>query len=113
MSSTSIFGSNHFMRYKADPIAFEMDARNFDCNGGQPTFYSLWRYAVGQSTMEEWQRAGMHIGTAQVKHLLRSVSEGITEHSILWLPEQLSFELDVARLDTPLWDAPYQDWRQF
>merc|ERR1712232_675121 len=46
ISPTNILGSNHFLRYKTDPVEFQDDARNFKCNGAYPKFYSLWRYAA-------------------------------------------------------------------
>ena len=51
-------------------------------------------------------------GTAEARAALQAVAEGATEHSIVFRPNKLTFDLAVASL-AGLWDAPYEKWTTF
>jgi len=48
-----------------------------------------------------------------VQALLRDVSHGSTEHSVVFRPDMMTFDVAVAALDAPAWDAPDREWHSF
>mmetsp|Transcript_104534 Transcript_104534/g.283956 ORF Transcript_104534/g.283956 Transcript_104534/m.283956 type:complete len:134 (+) Transcript_104534:477-878(+) len=80
---------------------------------GRPVmFTSLWRYKAGSSRLSALRRAGRPVGTEEMKVLMQTVSEGLTEMSMIVRPNDLEFEVSVGNIDG-LWDAPYGPWSRF
>jgi hypothetical protein len=119
-----VMASNHFWRYKTDPRRVENNGAAL-CNGGRATFSSLWRYEAGKNRVEAilraWREAkraddaSPRAGRAPVDsrtaaQLLRVVSHGTTEHSVVFRPDEMDFDIAVARLDAPAWDAADARW---
>ncbi|CAK0866874.1 unnamed protein product [Prorocentrum cordatum] len=60
---------------------------------GRPVmFTSLWRYKAGSSRLSALRRAGRPVGTEEMKVLMQTVSEGLTEMSMIVRPNDLEFE---------------------
>jgi hypothetical protein len=74
---------------------------------------TLWRYTAGANTVAAWYRNCVKIGTDEVIRLLQTVTAGMTEHSVVCLPNRKEVWVANARLDGGMWDAPYQDWARF
>lgn len=80
---------------------------------GRPVeFSSLWRYKAGASRFSALRRNGQPIGTMEMKQLLQTVTEGLTEYSVIARPNDLEFEVAVGNIEG-LWDAPYGTWHCF
>ena len=47
-----------------------------------------------------------------MKQLLRTVTAGFTEHSLVVRPNTLEFEVAFGNIEG-LWDAPYSTWHSF
>merc|ERR1712194_296728 len=88
-------------------------------------FSSLWRYESGKRTIEAWgavsspsQRGvaqastSLLLGTLRMRDLLQRVTEGATEHSIVFRPDQMTFDVAVATASAGGWNAPYEAWAQ-
>ena len=101
-----IMASNHYWKYHADPL------RPQSCNGVTASFSSLWRYEAGKNKVESWVRSKVAVSVTRMRELLQTVGHGSTEHSIIFLPDQMRFEIAVARANN-VWDAPYNQWHSF
>ena len=53
------------------------------------------------------------IDSRVVQSLLQDVSHGSTEHAVVFRPDQMEFDVAVAGLDAPAWDAPDRAWNTF
>ena len=112
-----IMASNHYWRYNTDPL----DVRNNGsarCNGQAATFSSLWRYEAGKNRVEALLRdaaaaRATPVDEAKLQTLLRTVSHGTTEHSIIFHPDDMRFSISKAALDAPANDAPDRTWTTF
>jgi hypothetical protein len=102
-----IMATNHNWHYKAVPGHPEK------CDGTEVSFSSLARYFAGQNKLESWARAGkLNMNSGQMKELLRTVAHGTTEHSLIFRPNEMIFEIAVAS-PNGVWDAPYLSWYEF
>lgn len=107
MVAHGVMATNHYLRYQAIPGHPEK------CNGETSSFSSLARYFAGQNKVEAWSRAGqLKVSSEAMKDLLRAVAHGTSEHSIIFKPNKMSFELAVAS-PNGVWDAPYSSWGEF
>ncbi|KAH8096248.1 hypothetical protein JL720_3608 [Aureococcus anophagefferens] len=112
-----VMASNHYWRYNTDPL----DVRNNGsarCNGQAATFSSLWRYEAGKNRVEALLRdaaaaRATPVDEAKMQTLLRTVSHGTTEHSIIFHPDDMRFSISKAALDAPANDAPDRTWTTF
>ena len=52
-------------------------------------------------------------GTAEVKELLQTVNHGSTEHSIIFRPNAMTFDVAVGSANLTLWYAPFLTWYTF
>ena len=109
MTSNGIMASNHYWSY---PQLDQMHPER--CNGIQASFSSLWRYEAGKNKVEAWTRgiAGLDVGIGKMRELLQTVGHGTTEHSIIFLPDQMRFEVAIAAANS-VWDAQYREWHSF
>merc|ERR1712151_1100585 len=99
--------TNHYLHYNAVSGHPEM------CNGASASFSSLARYFAGQNKIEAWMRRGhLNVSSVEMKELLQAVAHGTTEHSIIFNPNQMKFELAVAS-PNGVCDAPYSLWNEF
>eukprot|EP00708_Paratrimastix_pyriformis_P005548 GAFH01004613.1.p1 GENE.GAFH01004613.1~~GAFH01004613.1.p1 ORF type:complete len:147 (-),score=4.05 GAFH01004613.1:12-452(-) len=113
-----IMASNHYFKYKIDDSVSPAI-----CNNVQIGFDSLWRYQAGRSKLEAWSHLQMTspsqlgpLGPEDVKVLLQTVCSGATEHSVIWRPQEMVFEVANAQIDGAqswVWDAPYRPWASF
>jgi len=102
-----IMATNHYLRYNVVPGQTER------CNGVPAELSSLARYFAGQNKVEAWQRAGeLSVGRDEMRELLQSVAHGTTEHSVIFRPNEMKFEIAVAS-PNGVWDAPYLPWAEF
>eukprot|EP01047_Picozoa_sp_COSAG01_P005714 COSAG01_NODE_198_length_22280_cov_21.529775_31_plen_685_part_00 len=90
--------------------------------GVSVSFSSLWRYQAGASRLSALRRAGVGIGTREMKGLLQTVTAGMTEHSIVANLNTLEIEVAFCAAEeegagegssSVLWDAPYSRWHAF
>eukprot|EP00239_Pterosperma_sp_CCMP1384_P008903 CAMPEP_0197866158 /NCGR_PEP_ID=MMETSP1438-20131217/44063_1 /TAXON_ID=1461541 /ORGANISM="Pterosperma sp., Strain CCMP1384" /LENGTH=477 /DNA_ID=CAMNT_0043484705 /DNA_START=1151 /DNA_END=2581 /DNA_ORIENTATION=- len=104
-TSQGIMVTNHYFKYHAS----ELDPLH--CNGIEASFSSLARYFTGSSKVAAWTRlpGGLGVGSREMKELLQSVDHGTTEHSVIFKPNDMSFEVAVAS-PNGLWDAAYDHW---
>jgi len=102
----ALVAANHYLKYHFDPDEPDM------CRGGRISFSSQWRYTSAWNRVNGIVRAGNKIDGLEMKNVLRATTEGITEHSIVFYldGEDISFEVAVASIDTPMWDAPDHAW---
>ena len=125
-----IMASNHNWQYHVDPLKVANNG-SAQCDGENAKFSSLWRYEAGKNRAEALLRkmrarprgaaaaarggggGGARVTTDTIKTLLRTVTHGTTEHSIVFRPNEMTFELAVASLDQPVWDAPDGEWSAF
>jgi hypothetical protein len=63
--------------------------------------------------LEAWSRTGKALGLSEAKRLLRIVSHGSTEYSVIFLANQMKILVAVDDLKTDMWDAPYLSWREY
>ena len=134
----SLLSTNHWHAYKTDPwekdfwaigagaptcpsaqpkaaavAADGVAALQYDI-GGAVSFSSLHRYKSGLSFATALHRTHASAGTAEARAALRAMAEGATEHSIVFRPNQLTFDIAVASMaGGALWDAPYEKWVAF
>eukprot|EP00164_Ancoracysta_twista_P000715 GFYU01000941.1.p1 GENE.GFYU01000941.1~~GFYU01000941.1.p1 ORF type:complete len:179 (-),score=58.67 GFYU01000941.1:215-712(-) len=106
IASTNIMATNHFWKYK-------MKDGPTVCNDVPTSFSSLWRYEVGKNMLEAFAHTESAVGTAEVKRLLQTVSHASTEHSIIWRPNQMTFDVAIADTKSDRWYAPYLGWETF
>ena len=108
LEPTLLMASNNYWTYKAEGAPFR-------CNGKSTSFYTQWRYEVAQDRFEARSRVGasLSVDSATMKSLLQSVSDGFTEHALIWHPNSLTLEVAVASLEYPMWDASYLEWETF
>lgn len=100
-----IMATNHYWSYHANPPQ--------DCNGQTPSFSSLWRYEAGKDRIEGLMSSvGLSVRTNEMISLLQTVVHGTTEHSVIFLPNELKFHIAVAN-SNGLWEAPYMHWTEF
>ena len=115
----AIMASNHYWKYHTDPDRVANNGSAW-CNGeGPATFSSLWRYEAGKNRVDAILRARAFepsrppIDADDLRVLLRTVSHGTSEHSIIFHPDRKVFEIAKARTDSPVWDAPDAAWTTF
>ena len=53
---------------------------------------------------------GSAMTAEKAKTLLRTVEHGSTEHSIIFLPDQMTFHVAISSLDAPMNDAADDEW---
>jgi hypothetical protein len=70
------------------------------------------RYHAGANRLAAMRRAGVRIGTEEMKQLLRTVTTGFTEHSVIAKCNTLELEVAYGNLDG-MWDAPDGAWHKF
>lgn len=105
MTPDGVMATNHYWSYHANPP--------HDCNGQKPSFSSLWRYEAGKDRIEGlMSNASLTVGKTEMISLLQTVTHGTTEHSIIFLPNELRFHIAVAK-SNGLWEAPYMHWVDF
>jgi hypothetical protein len=114
-----VMASNHYWKYHTDPDRVANNGSAW-CNGqGPATFSSLWRYEAGRRRVDALLRTAAvearapPLDAGDVRTLLRTVSHGTTEHSIVFHPDRRVFEVAAARLDAPAWDAADAAWTTF
>ena len=103
-----IMATNHHKVFGFDP-----DRPDYSL-GVPVSFSSLWRYEAGMQTLEAWtrlQRTGLTIADAQ--RLLQTVAHGTTEYAVIFSANRRKILVAVDDLKADLWDAPYQQWREF
>lgn len=105
---TCIMASNHFQVYGVDP--YTGPSFNF---GNPVSFSSNWRYTVGASKIESWNRTEVHIEVKHMTSLQQAVAQGQTEHSIMFIPHQNLLRIAVADMNPAGYDAPYLQWTEF
>jgi len=99
--------TNHFLINGVKPFTP-------DYNFGLPiSFSSKNRYYTGRESLLAYFRTGQKITEEQIITLLREVTDGQTEHSVIWAPKDKSFKVSNANTNADLWDAPYLNWTQF
>ncbi|MBL7073805.1 hypothetical protein ISS37_01015 [candidate division KSB1 bacterium] len=106
-SPFNIVGSNHFFKFGVSPDKL---GKVF----GQIPYYSTqWRVTVAINKAEAWARTNKPVGTKEVINLLQSVAHGTTEHSIIFRPNEMTFDVANDDLKFDKWDAPFLKWTTF
>jgi len=105
IDSCDIMGTNHYRVYGTDPD------KGPESNFGRPV--SCWRYETGMATLEAWSRTGRQAGVAEMKQLLQNVARGSTEHSVIFLANEMRILIARDDLKADAWDAPHLEWRDF
>lgn len=118
--NTAIMATNHFRKLgvnltsvndnpvcNAEYLVYDMDVRT-------EYFNSSWRYESGRSKLNAINRTKGYLDEDSMMDLLKSVSHGSTEHSIvIHALNVIDIYFAVANKDDTLWDAPYQNWHHF
>jgi len=104
---TCILATNHFKIYGVDPY-------NPTLNFGQPiSFSSEYRYFVAANSFTSWDRTRHKLDITDFVNLEQRTASGTTEHSVIYLPDNMQFYIANTNMATALWDAPYETFTLF
>ncbi len=106
-SPYNLVGSNHFFKYG---VSYDEPGQVF---GQTPYFSSRCRARIAISKATVWERTDHPVGTAEVVDFVKSLAAGYTEHSIIFRPNEMTFDVSNDNLKFDHWDAPYLDWTTF
>ena len=122
--SSMIMASNHYWSRGVDPLDVAGNGAAM-CNGKAATFSSIWRYEAGQDRVEAMLRGkrrnvregggtggARYVTVDDAKQLLRTVTHGTSEHSIIFLPDMMEFLIARSALDAAMNDSPDGEWER-
>ena len=118
MLDEAIMTSNHFRKYGVnitygDPISIN-EYNVFDLDVRTSYYNSSWRYETGREKLYCYNRTKGYLDVDAMKDLLKSVSHGYTEHSIITQSTgSIQFWISRANPSSNQWDAPYETWYHF